>query len=200
MSKFLSTNEKTVRLVETSVLLTLTVLLYFLSIPISFLKLVLAPIPVMIGAVLLGPKVGLLLGTAFGLSSFVSCFITDPFGALLLAENPFFAFLTCVPTRMMMGFLTGLLSRYLTKKWKPLYSDIPAAFAAPILNTIFFMSVLMLCYYQGATLQGMAGEHGIVSVFDMVVFLAGINAVVEAIVCSVAGYALLMALRRALRR
>lgn len=53
------------------------------------LEVSLITIPVAIGAMIIGPKAGLLLGTVFGLTSFYQCFGMSPFGAALLGINPF---------------------------------------------------------------------------------------------------------------
>ena len=72
-------------------------------------------IPVVIGAMLVGPEAGALLGLVFGLTSFAQCFGADPFGATLLNINPFGTFFMCVPTRMLMGYLAGMIFKGLRK-------------------------------------------------------------------------------------
>ncbi len=72
-------------------------------------------IPVVIGAMILGPAGGAVLGLVFGLTSFYQCFAGDPFGAALVAMNPFFTFLVCIPTRTLMGWLSGVIFKALWK-------------------------------------------------------------------------------------
>lgn len=88
------------------ILMTFTPLGY-LKLPfveISFLML-----PVALGAILLGPVAGAILGTVFGITSFIQCFGASALGAMLLSINPFLTFLVCVPTRILAGWLTGLV-------------------------------------------------------------------------------------------
>ena len=67
-------------------------------------------IPVMIGAILLGPGVGALLGLTFGLTSYFQAMSgASALTALLFTVNPFLAFIVCVVTRVLVGFLCGLL-------------------------------------------------------------------------------------------
>ena len=66
-------------------------------------------VPVAVGAIILGPKGGAICGLAFGITSFIQCFGMSAFGTLLLGVNPVFTFLVCVPTRILDGWLTGLI-------------------------------------------------------------------------------------------
>ena len=99
-------NKKTLEMVQMAVLIAIIVLMAFT--PIGYIRtaglsISIITIPVVIGAMIVGPKCGLVLGTVFGLTSFYQCFGMDPFGAMLLSINPFFTFIVCVPTRALMG-------------------------------------------------------------------------------------------------
>ena len=50
-------------------------------------------IPVVIGAVVTGPRGGALLGAVFGITSFIQCFGLDTFGTAMMSINPVFTFL-----------------------------------------------------------------------------------------------------------
>lgn len=80
------------------------------------LEITLIVVPVAVGAVTLGPTAGAILGGVFGITSFIQCFGMSQFGALLLGINPFLTFLVCVPTRILMGWLTGLIYHGLRKQ------------------------------------------------------------------------------------
>ena len=80
------------------------------------LELTILQIPVILGAIILGPSAGAILGGAFGLLSFWECFGKSQFGATLLGINPFLTFLVCVPTRILMGWLCGLIFRAMDRK------------------------------------------------------------------------------------
>lgn len=99
-------------MVQLAVLIAIMLILAFT--PLGYLRIgplaiSLMTIPVVIGAMLLGPTGGAVLGLVFGLTSFYQCFAGDPFGAALVAMNPFFTFLVCIPTRTLMGWLSGVI-------------------------------------------------------------------------------------------
>ena len=114
-------NRKNLRyLTQLSVLLALELILAYT--PLGYLRVLpgleisFLMIPVALGAMLLGPAAGAVLGGAFGLTSFGTCFGASTFGATLLAVDPLLTFLTCVPTRLLAGWLTGLLFRVLSRR------------------------------------------------------------------------------------
>ena len=105
-------------MVQMAVLISIILIMSFT--PLGYLKIgvlsiSLITIPVVVGAMTMGPKAGAVLGLVFGLSSFYQCFGMDAFGATLLGINPFFTFLVCIPTRMLMGFLSGVIFKALYK-------------------------------------------------------------------------------------
>lgn len=95
-------NKKTLEMVQVAVLVAIVLIMSFT--PIGYLRtagleISLITIPVVIGAMVIGPKAGLILGLVFGFTSFYQCFGMSPFGATLLGINPVATFLVCVPTR-----------------------------------------------------------------------------------------------------
>ena len=69
------------------------------------------------------------------------------FGALLLGINPFLTFLVCVPTRILMGWLTGLIYHGLRKTKIPSAASVTiASLCCPLLNTTFFMGTLVTLF------------------------------------------------------
>lgn len=138
-------------------------------------------VPVAIGAILLGPIGGLILGLTFGLTSFIQCLTgMSAFGATLLNINPFLTFLVCVPTRALMGFLTGLIFKGLNKVMKKdIFAHIIAAVSAPLLNTIFFMSLLCICFYRTDFLQGIAEQLKTTNVFSFIIAFIALNGLIE---------------------
>ena len=156
--------------------------------------------PVAVGAVTLGPTAGAILGAVFGITSFIQCFGMSAFGAMLLSINPFFTFLVCVPTRILMGWLTGMIYRGLVKTKLPSPASITIAnLCCPLLNTTFFMGVLALCFYHTEYIQSIATSLGTKNVLLFIFAFVGVNGVVEAAVCFVVGAAISAALKKALR-
>lgn len=105
-------------------------------------------VPVAIGAMLMGPKAGAWLGLIFGATSFYQAVTgSSAFSTMLFNINPIYAFLLCIPTRVLMGFLTGVIFKAAQKvdKKKTVCYFVGGFFAA-FLNTLFFMGVLLICY------------------------------------------------------
>lgn len=164
------------------------------------LEITLIVVPVAVGAVAMGPAAGAILGTVFGITSFIQCFGMSPFGAMLLGINPVWTFLVCVPTRALMGWLTGLLYQGFLKV-SPLkkISVILANLCCPLLNTLFFMGTLTLFFYQSEYIQGIAKGMGAGNPLVFILLFVGINGLVEAAVCFVAGSAISQALNTVIR-
>lgn len=105
-------------LVEMALLVAIILIMAFT--PLGYIKtagieITLIVVPVAVGAVTLGPAAGAILGGVFGLASFLRCFGLNAFGAMLLSINPFLAFLLYVPTRILTGWLTGLIYQGIRK-------------------------------------------------------------------------------------
>ena len=176
-------------LVEMALLVAIILLMAFT--PIGYIKtagleITLIVVPVAVGAVTLGPTAGAILGGVFGITSFIQCFGMSQFGALLLGINPFLTFLVCVPTRILMGWLTGLISSAA--------SVTIASLCCPLLNTTSFMGTLVTLFAST-----MRESFGMGKVLPFIFAFVGVNGVVEAIVCFVVGTAISMALKKALR-
>ena len=188
----------TVTMVELAVLIAVVLLMAFT--PIGYIKtfvleITLIVVPVAVGAVTLGPVAGLILGTIFGITSFIQCFGMSPFGAMLLSINPVSTFIVCVPTRMAMGWLTGMIFRGL--KMTDLDRKVSTSIACllgPFLNTFFFMSALCVCFYHTDYIQSMVTSVGATNVFAFIVAFVGLNGIVEALSCFVIGTAIAIAL------
>ena len=148
-----------------------------LGLEISFLM-----IPVTIGAIVLGPVEGAILGLVFGLTSFATCFGSSHFGAALLAINPVFTFITCVVARVLAGYLAGIVFKVVTKLK---YSYEIACLAGPLLNTLFFMGCLVLFFYNTEFIQNLAVTLGTANPFAFVVAFVGLQGAVEAVACFV---------------
>ena len=185
-------------LVEMALLVAIILLMAFT--PIGYIKtagleITLIVVPVAVGAVTLGPTAGAILGGVFGITSFIQCFGMSQFGALLLGINPFLTFLVCVPTRILMGWLTGLIYHGLRKTKIPSAASVTiASLCCPLLNTTFFMGMLVTLFAST-----MRESFGMGKVLPFIFAFVGVNGVVEAIVCFVVGTAISMALKKALR-
>ena len=149
-------------------------------------------IPVVVGAILMGPGAGAILGGVFGLTSFIQCFGMSALGAMLLQVNWFFTFVVCFVPRVLMGWLAGLIFKALYKVDKTrLVSFAVASLSGAVLNTIFFVGSLRLLFYN--TVLGMAAESGI-SVLAFLLSFVTLNSVLECAACLIVGTAISKAL------
>lgn len=152
-------------------------------------------VPVIIGAIVMGPMAGGILGGVFGLISFWECFGKSAFGVMLMSINPIGTFLTCVPTRILMGLFCGLIFRalYHVDKTK-LFSFGIASLLGALLNTVFFMSTLTAFFYNTEYIQGFVQYFGSANPFTFVLAFVGVQGLLEAVICFVAGAAVSKAL------
>lgn len=197
--------KKTIRLVETALLSAIVLIMAFT--PLGYLKtagleITFIMIPVVVGAIVAGPSIGAVLGAVFGATSFFQCFGTSAFGAMLLSINPIFTFIVCVPTRILAGWLTGVVSQKLSKSKHSRLSKISvptAALVGPILNTLFFMSTIVLFFGKTEYITNIQSSLGASNILTFVVLFVGLQGVVEAAVCFVASSAVAVALKKALK-
>ena len=160
-------------------------------------------IPVVIGAIILGAKGGAILGGVFGITSFIQCFGASPFGALLLGINPFFTFITCVLTRILMGFLAGLIFKSLHHFDKTkIVSYGVASLSGALLNTILFIGCVIVFFWnsdvftKAMTDSGLPIGKGIIAFF---IAFVGLNGLIEACVTFVIGGAVAKVIPKAFK-
>lgn len=138
-------------------------------------------IPVAIAAITMGPVGGAFTGAVFGLTSFLQCIGvggTSAMGAILFDINPFFAFIQRFIPRFLDGLLLGYIFRGIRKNANIHLACAVTGFCSAFLNTLFFMSALVLLFGNTEYLQGlMGGKNVIVFICTFV----GINAVCEMI-------------------
>lgn len=170
--------------------------------PIGYIKtlgmeITLIVVPVAVGAVVLGPKGGAILGGVFGLTSFLQCFGLSPLGAVLLSINPIGAFISCMVPRLLTGWISGLVYAGLRKTGKKGIKKIAvmaANLCCPLLNTVFFMSSIILFFYGSDYIQNMVQTLGATNPFMFILLFVGVNGLVEAVACFAAGSAISQAL------
>jgi len=164
------------------------------------LAITLLTIPVTVGAIILGPKGGAVCGAAFGLTSFSQSF-SSAFGTMMLSINPTGAFITTVITRILEGWLCGLIFSALHKNSSTRkLSYYIASLACPVLNTVLFMGSLVLFFYHTDYVQNMAAALGAANPFVFVAAFVGLQGLVEAVVCFLAASVVSRTLAAALHR
>ena len=176
----MNNQQKIRKIVLIAILSALIVVLAFIPIRIGPIEMTLTIIPIAVGAIVGGPVVGLALGGVFGMVSFLQCLGYSPFGTTLFGINPFLTFLLCVPTRILAGFLPALLYKLISKNPKlKIFGEALACLLVPLLNTIFFMSVLVLGFYQSEYIQGFVNYLNAPNPFVFVVLFVGLQGLIE---------------------
>ena len=138
-------------------------------------------IPVAVSAIALGPVGGGIAGTVFGLTSFGQCIGiggTSAMGSVLFSINPVLSFIHSLVPRIFDGILIGYIFRGTRKKTNAYVASAVTGFFSAFLNTLFFMTSLILLFGNTEYMQNLIDGRNII-VFCVV--FVGINAVCEAI-------------------
>lgn len=185
-------NKKLYDLVLLALFIAIELAMYLMGlglVPIGPLKMSFLPVPVAVGAILMGPWQGAVLGAAFGL-----CSLWDAISGSSIMTNAFFAIspvhtvILCVGMRALMGLCVGAIFQLLRKvDHKRIVSYYAGALAAPLLNTVFFMGYIVLFFYQTDYIQNLVSAKGAANPFMFVILLVGVQGLIEMIVCTITG-------------
>lgn len=172
------------------------------SVPVGPLYMSFLTVPIAVGAIIMGPMAGMILGGVFGFVSFMDAIRgASIMTSNLLAVSPVHTFILCFGMRVLMGLCVGWIYKGMTKLTsRSTVSCFAASLSAPVLNTVFFMGYIVLAFYQTEYVQGLVTAKGAANPIMFIVLLVGVQGVVEAVVCSVAGTAVTSGLKRALGR
>ena len=136
-------------------------------------------IPVAICAVVLGPTGGAVAGAVFGLTSFLQAMGiggTSALGAALFRINPFLSAVQCFVPRILDGLLIGFIYRGMRKKTNVYASCAVTGFFSAFLNTLFFMTALVVMFGNTEVIQNLMGGRNVIIGCCMMV---GVNAISE---------------------
>ncbi len=142
-------------------------------------------IPVALAAIALGPVGGAAMGAVFGITSFLQCIGvggTSAMGAALFSINPLLAFIQRFIPRLLDGFLLGYIFQAAKKLTNVHIACLITGFFSAFLNTLFFMTALVLLFGNTQYMQELIGGQNII-VF--ICTFVGINAVCEMIASTV---------------
>ena len=154
-------------------------------------------IPVALAAITLGPAGGAAAGAVFGLTSFLQCIGVggvSAMGVVLFGINPVLAFIQRFIPRLLDGLLLGYIFRGVKKASNARVGCFVTGFFSAFLNTLFFMTALVVLFGNTEYMQGLIGGKNIIL---FVCSFVGINAVCEmvssTIITGAVGFALLKA-------
>lgn len=158
----------------------LTALLVVLNLLSTVFKVVtnvnLTLIPIVLGALLLGVRGGLILGTISGVMTFVFGVTgVDPFTNFLFNNHPVLTFLTCTVKIIVAGVLGGLVYNLLKNKNKYFATFIASAIV-PIVNTLIFILGALTMY---GTFSTLASGEGVSVMYYLIIMCAGLNFLIE---------------------
>ena len=166
-------------------------------------------VPVAVGAMMLGPLAGGVLGGVMGCISFYTAIKTG-FSTLFLAGYTggivvVLSFINTIIPRILMGICVGWVYRAASRLDRGnTISYYIGGIAAPLLNTLFYMTVLVLIFLNAPTLQARLGEE-LMSKFqdNILLFVAadvGVQALIEAALGCVISGSVCKALRVVLKQ
>ncbi|MCD8084387.1 MAG: ECF transporter S component [Clostridiales bacterium] len=139
-------------------------------------------VPVAVGAIVLGPKGGAVCGLAFGITSLMQCFGASAFGTMLFGINPAGTVFLCIVPRILEGWLCGLIFMLLRGRFKN-GAYMAASLACPLLNTLLYMSSLVVIFYGTDYIQGFVQALGVANPVLFVIAFVGVQGAIEAVVC-----------------
>lgn len=154
-------------------------------------------VPVAVGAMMLGPLAGGILGGVMGCISFYTAIKTG-FSTLFLAGYTggivvLLSFVNSIIPRVLMGICVGWVFKLVHKLDKTkTVSYYIGGIAAPLLNTLFYMTVLVFIFLNAPTLEAVLGAELFAkfqeNVLLFVAAYVGVQAVIEAVVgCVISG-------------
>ena len=131
-------------------------------------------IPIALGAILLGPLAGLILGFACGVVVAIQVILgLVPFYVLIWTETPVVALLTCVVKTTVAGYIAGLAFKIFRKK-NFYVAVFVAAALVPIVNTALF---IVGCLGMWGVMVSLAGGSNILGF--ILVYLVTFNFFIE---------------------
>ena len=166
-------------LAQLAILTAIIMVLHFsgAAIPAFGTKISLTLIPIALGAMILGPTAGGILGLIYGLTVYISFGVLhmDPFTGFLFDHNPIMTFLICTVKTTAAGVVGGLVYRALRKK-SVLLAVFVAAALVPTVNTGIFV---LGCFTIYNTISQVAASGGYSAVYFILIVCAGANYLLE---------------------
>lgn len=173
-----TTKKKISAIVGTGVLAAIIIVLQTLagSISVGPFTITLSIVPIIIGAVLYGPKSGTILGAVFGLIVVAAVISgTDVGGAMMFQQNPIVTVILCILKSTLAGFAAGMVASKFAKKSKLNFGVMLASILAPICNTGIFILGASIFFLD--LLKSWAGSQ------DVIIYifagLVGVNFLIE---------------------
>ena len=190
----MNTRNKTRKLTLLGVLIAVQIVLTMINIgliPLPIIKGTILHIPVIVGAVLLGPAEGIILGAAFGILSVITntiqpgltSFVFSPFAPVGNTNGNFLSLIVAIVPRVLIG-ITAYYSYKLVRKvdQTKIFSYATAGIVGALTNTIFVMGSIYIFFgQQYAAAQQMAFSE----LFKAIMLVIAGNGIPEAIAAAI---------------
>lgn len=175
-------------------------------IPLPFMKATIMHIPVIVGACLLGPRVGAGLGALFGLTSIVMATISPNITSFVF--TPFYSFneqfhgsIWSIVVAMLPRILIGVVSGYVFIFIKKIVSNdtvslMAAGVAGSLTNTIGVMGLIYILFGEQYAIAGGKDPQLLLGV---IIGVIGTNGIMEAIIAAILTAAVCKAVLTAFR-
>ncbi|MBQ4282883.1 MAG: ECF transporter S component [Lachnospira sp.] len=179
----------------TAIIIIMAFVPYMGYIPLGFMNATIIHIPVIIGAIVLGPKKGAFLGGVFGITSMINntinpnltSFVFSPFYNLGETHGNFFSIIICMVPRILIGVVAyyvykGVMKLFKNKKHANIPACAVAGVAGSLTNTILVMGGIALLFGESyAAAKGLAMD----ALYGVILGVVGTNGVPEAIVAGI---------------
>lgn len=172
-------NDYIFKMVMTGILVAIIIVLQFIggSVKIGGTSFSFVLLPIVVGALTLGPAIGTVLGLVFGAMTVISGVTgQDFFTATLMNEEPVFTVIVCLLKAAMAGFVPGIVWKALSKKSETVGVFLASALS-PIANTAIFIIGGFLFFGDALTKAGFLGGDSLI--YFLVIGCAGVNFIVE---------------------
>ena len=180
-----SAKQKTLRIVQLAMLVALIFVMQYLgTVATSALKgvgveLSFVLIPIVIGAFLLGPLEGAILGLVFGIMTVVLTVMAPSSSMYIIFDaSPFLFCVTAIGKAVLAGFGSGMIYKALDRAFKGRFGylrTLIASASAPIINTSIYL-LGMTCFFSNTISEKFSGGQ---NVFIFLVLLIWMNFAIE---------------------
>lgn len=184
-------------MVFSAILMTMTVLfslLYFFQV-VGFAAFTIAHIPVLIGAVILGPRYGAALGAVFGLTSMVIAFFS------LGPNAPFTNPLLSVLPRVLFGWLIYYIYIFIKKYFKNRYLSVALTFGiSTLFHTLLVLPLLYVVANNGFYFT--ASENPLTITGNLLPFIIAVlaaNGIIEILIAVLVGTPIILVMDKVVK-
>ncbi len=160
-------------------------------VPLGFTKATTIHIPVVIGAIFLGPLAGAILGGAFGILSIIintvspalTSFVFSPFITIGGAQGNIWSLVIALVPRMLIGIVAYYSYKWVSKIDKTkVIAYATAGIVGSLTNTVLVMSGIYIFFGQQ---YAAAKEVTFEALFGVIMGIIGVNGIPEAIVAAI---------------